>query len=159
MPRCTPRSAAGFASSTRTLLRERSIDPLTEVDAVRALVEQVVDDFLIACADGTPGMPTATPRREDLIDAVGDSVTGFGPLQRYLDDPNIEEIWINHPSRVFVARNGRSELTSTVLTDSGVRDLVERMPSRTSRDATGQSTFESMCAQPANLMTSFGWVR
>ena len=117
----------------RTLLRERSIDPLTEVDAVRALVEQVVDDFLIACADGTPGMPTATPRREDLIDAVGDSVTGFGPLQRYLDDPNIEEIWINHPSRVFVARNGRSELTSTVLTDSGVRDLVERMLSSSGR--------------------------
>ena len=117
----------------RTLLRERSIDPLTEVDAVRALVEQVVDDFLIACADGTPGMPTATPRREDLIDAVGDSVTGFGPLQRYLDDPNIEEIWINHPSRVFVARNGRSELTSTVLTDSGVRDLVEWMLSSSGR--------------------------
>ncbi len=117
----------------RRLLRERSIDPLTEVDAVRALVEQVVDDFLIACADGTPGMPTATPRREDLIDAVGDSVTGFGPLQRYLDDPNIEEIWINHPSRVFVARNGRSELTSTVLTDSGVRDLVERMLSSSGR--------------------------
>ena len=117
----------------RTLLRERSIDPLTEVDAVRALVEQVVDDFLIACADGTPGMPTATPRREDLIAAVGDSVTGFGPLQRYLDDPNIEEIWINHPSRVFVARNGRSELTSTVLTDSGVRDLVERMLSSSGR--------------------------
>ena len=87
----------------------------------------------IACADGTPGMPTATPRREDLIDAVGDSVTGFGPLQRYLDDPNIEEIWINHPSRVFVARNGRSELTSTVLTDSGVRDLVERMLSSSGR--------------------------
>lgn len=117
----------------RRLLRERSIDPLTEVDAVRALVEQVVDDFLIACADGTPGMPTATPRREDLIAAVGDSVTGFGPLQRYLDDPNIEEIWINHPSRVFVARNGRSELTSTVLTDSGVRDLVERMLSSSGR--------------------------
>lgn len=117
----------------RTLLRERSIDPLTEVDAVRALVEQVVDDFLIACADGTPGMPTATPRREDLIDAVGDSVTGFGPLQRYLDDPNIEEIWINHPSRVFVARNGRSELTSTVLTESAVRDLVERMLSSSGR--------------------------
>lgn len=117
----------------RRLLRERSIDPLTEVDAVRALVEQVVDDFLIACADGTPGMPTATPRREDLIAAVGDSVTGFGPLQRYLDDPNIEEIWINHPSRVFVARNGRSELTSTVLTESAVRDLVERMLSSSGR--------------------------
>jgi pilus assembly protein CpaF len=55
------------------------------------------------------------------------SLTGFGPLQAYLDDPEIEEVWINSPSRVFVARGGVSELTSTVLTSAQVRDLVERM--------------------------------
>jgi type IV secretory pathway ATPase VirB11/archaellum biosynthesis ATPase len=26
---------------------------------------------------------------------VLDRVAGFGPLQRYLDDPEIEEIWVN----------------------------------------------------------------
>ncbi|HEY5222938.1 MAG TPA: ATPase, T2SS/T4P/T4SS family [Microbacteriaceae bacterium] len=55
------------------------------------------------------------------------SLTGFGALQPYLDDPTIEEIWINAPSRVFVARDGVAELTGTVLTDAEVRDLVERM--------------------------------
>lgn len=55
------------------------------------------------------------------------SLTGFGSLQPYLDDPDIEEVWINSPSRVFVARNGVPELTPTVLTDTEVRDLVERM--------------------------------
>jgi pilus assembly protein CpaF len=55
------------------------------------------------------------------------SLTGFGALQPYLDDPEIEEVWINSPSRVFVARGGRPELTGTVLTDADVRDLVERM--------------------------------
>ena len=53
--------------------------------------------------------------------------TGFGALQPFLDDPEIEEIWINAPSRVFVARGGVSELTSTMLTEVEVRDLVERM--------------------------------
>jgi pilus assembly protein CpaF len=24
-----------------------------------------------------------------------ESVSGFGPLQRYLDDPDVEELWIN----------------------------------------------------------------
>lgn len=38
-----------------------------------------------------------------------------------------EEIWINTPSRVFVARNGVPELTPTVLAEGEVRDLVERM--------------------------------
>ena len=45
-----------------------------------------------------------------------DTVAGFGPLQPFLDDPSIEEIWINDPGRVFVARRGRSELTTLILT-------------------------------------------
>jgi pilus assembly protein CpaF len=55
------------------------------------------------------------------------SLTGFGPLQPYFDDPGIEEIWINGPERVFIARDGVPQLTDLRLTDSEVRDLVERM--------------------------------
>jgi pilus assembly protein CpaF len=55
------------------------------------------------------------------------TLTGFGLLQPLLDDPDIEELWINAPDAVFVARGGVSELTGIRLTDSEVRDLVERM--------------------------------
>ncbi len=55
------------------------------------------------------------------------SLTGFGAIQPYLDDESIEEIWINAPDRVFVARNGVPELTPLRLADNEVRDLVERM--------------------------------
>ena len=65
--------------------------------------------------------------------AVYDAVAGFGPLQRHLDDPTVEEIWINEPGRVFVARRGRSELTTTILTEGQVRDLVEKMLKTTGR--------------------------
>ena len=68
--------------------------------------------------------PAATAR------AVYEAVAGFGPLQRHLDDPEVEEIWVNEPGRVFVARHGRSELTTTVLGDVEVRELVERMLKR-----------------------------
>ncbi len=51
----------------------------------------------------------------------------FGPLQDHFDDPSVEEVWINEPGQVFVARNGRSELTTTILQEGQVRDLVERM--------------------------------
>jgi pilus assembly protein CpaF len=54
-------------------------------------------------------------------------VSGFGALQRYLDDPAVEEVWINAPSRVFIARAGRHELTSTILSAAHVQELVERM--------------------------------
>ncbi|HEV7948131.1 MAG TPA: ATPase, T2SS/T4P/T4SS family [Glaciihabitans sp.] len=55
------------------------------------------------------------------------TLTGFGPLQPFLDNPDIEEIWINEPTKVFVARHGVSEAVNLVLTDTEVRDLVERM--------------------------------
>ena len=55
------------------------------------------------------------------------TLTGFGALQPYFDDPTVEEIWINGPDRVFIARDGVPELTSLELTDREVRDLVERM--------------------------------
>jgi pilus assembly protein CpaF len=50
----------------------------------------------------------------------------FGPIAGLIADPTIEEIWINSPQRIFVARNGRSELTNLVLTANEVRELVDR---------------------------------
>ena len=51
----------------------------------------------------------------------------FGPLQKLIEDESIEEIWINTPNRVFIARAGRSELTNLVLTKEIVHDLIERL--------------------------------
>ena len=52
--------------------------------------------------------------------------TIFGPIFKFMSDPTIEEIWINSPSRVFVARNGLSQLTNLVLTPEEVQQLVDR---------------------------------
>jgi pilus assembly protein CpaF len=50
----------------------------------------------------------------------------YGALFPFISDPSIEEIWINTPERIFVARNGRSELTKLLLTADEVRNIVER---------------------------------
>jgi pilus assembly protein CpaF len=108
----------------RELVRRRGLDPVADPTAVRRLVAEVLADYDERTLGG------ALPPLLDLDDAarsVFDAVAGYGPLQAYLDDPTVEEIWINEPGRVFVAREGRSELTTTLLTDAQVRDLVERM--------------------------------
>jgi pilus assembly protein CpaF len=51
----------------------------------------------------------------------------FGPIADLIADLTIEEIWINSPQRIFIARNGLSELTNIVLNSNEVRELVDRM--------------------------------
>ena len=45
----------------------------------------------------------------------------------------MEEIWVNEPGRVFVARNGEHELTGLVLDARDVEEIVERMLARAGR--------------------------
>ena len=69
------------------------------------------------------------------------TLTGFGPLQPYLDDPSVEELWINGPDRVFIAREGVSERVDLALTELQVRELVERMLHSTGRRVDLSSPF------------------
>ncbi len=117
-------SIAAVEGEVRELVRRRGLDPAAEPAAIRLLVEEVIADYDERSLDGTlpPLADTSHAAR-----VVFDSVAGFGPLQQYLDDPSIEEIWINEPTKVFVARAGVHELTTTLLTDDQVRDLVEKM--------------------------------
>jgi pilus assembly protein CpaF len=108
----------------RELVRRRGLDPAGDQQAIRMLVDDVISDYDDRTLSGAqPSLvdPNLAARQ------VYDAVAGFGPLQPYLDDAEIEEIWINEPGRVFVARRGRSELTTTILRPDEVRDLVERM--------------------------------
>ncbi len=108
----------------RSRVQQRGVDPQREAEVVRQLAHQVVrehdDRSLTGAVD-----PVAD--REALVRFLVAHVSGFGPLQPFLDDPVVEEVWINEPSRVFVARDGRHELTPVVLTSGQVTELVERM--------------------------------
>src|SRR5688572_4636237 len=108
----------------RDRVRREGVDPQRDAPLVRRIAEGVVRDHDQRSLTGSV-LPVA-----DVDSVVGElvaRVSGFGPLQPYLDDPAVEEVWINDPSRVFVARNGRHELTNLLLTRAQVDELVERM--------------------------------
>jgi pilus assembly protein CpaF len=117
-------------AEVRELVRRRGLDPIEDRAAVRRLVDEVVADYDERALTSTLA---PLPDPHSAARAVYDAVAGFGPLQRHLDDPTVEEIWINEPGRVFVAKRGRSELTTTILNDGQVRDLVEKMLKTTGR--------------------------
>ena len=55
-----------------------------------------------------------------------DSGVVFGPIADLIADPTVEEIWINSPERIFIARAGKSHLINLVLTSESVKQLVDR---------------------------------
>ena len=108
----------------RELVRRRGLDPAVDVAPVRRLVDEVITEYLNrAVTSALPPLGDAQVAARAVLDVVA----GFGPLQPLLDDPAVEEIWINEPGKVFIARRGRSELTTVILTGEQVSDLVERM--------------------------------
>jgi pilus assembly protein CpaF len=108
----------------REVVRRDGIDPQRDSGLVRQIAGRVVADHDQRSLTGAVS-PVAD--HEAVIEELVARVSGFGGLQRYLDDPSVEEIWVNDPSRVFVARGGRHELTSTILSSAQVQELVERM--------------------------------
>jgi pilus assembly protein CpaF len=108
----------------REAVRREGVDPQRDAVVVRRLAEAVVR------AHDERSLTGVVAPVSDVDSIVGElvaRVSGFGPLQQFLDDPSVEEVWVNDPSRVFVARQGRHELTNLVLTSAQVAELVERM--------------------------------
>ncbi|MBX9243570.1 CpaF family protein [Actinotalea ferrariae] len=115
---------AQLEQEVRELIRRRGIDPLRDPATLRDLVRDVVADYDDRSVRGhVPPLVDPAAATKTVVDAVA----GLGPLQQYLDDDDVEEIWINSPEQVFVARRGEPELTTTILTEAQVRDLVEQM--------------------------------
>jgi len=108
----------------RERVRREGVDPQRDATVVRRIAEGVVSDH---DERSLTGAVIPVPNPESVVRELVARVSGFGPLQPFLDDPEVEEIWINDPSRVFIARNGRHELTNLMLTSAQVDELVERM--------------------------------
>ncbi|MFF2632256.1 CpaF family protein [Microbacterium sp. NPDC058021] len=121
---------AAVTERVRDRLRAEQVDPsrVAEVAADIALAEvRRHNDYALA-----RGLVTVDDEGACVRDVLA-AVSGFGPLQPYFDDSTVEEIWINAPDRIFVAREGRTERLPLALTDTAVRDLVERMLHATGR--------------------------
>lgn len=111
-------------ADVRKLVADRNIDPLIDHEAMAAALDDVINSYELQALSGKGSLQTDFA---ELRKHLHDAVVGFGLLQPYLDDSTIEEIWINGPDAVFVARSGVAELTTTLISDQQIKDLVERM--------------------------------
>lgn len=122
--------SALVADRVRQRLRAEGIDPSIDPDSAWRIAHAEVrrhDDLALTRGEGLIEDEAACVRE------VLASLSGFGALQPLLDDPEIEEIWLNGTGRVHVAREGTAERTGIRLDEVSVRDLVERMLQSTGR--------------------------
>ena len=119
-----PDALATIADQVRERVRREGVDLGADADLAQRYVRDEVRRYSERALGGSvPLLPDESQAAREVLA----SLTGFGPLQQYLDDPSIEELWINAPDAVFIARSGVSEKTELVLAEGEVRDLVERM--------------------------------
>lgn len=124
LPRSRENAAHIVDAEVRARVRERGLDPFRDPAELRTLVDDVLNAY------GEQALAGTLPRLNDpqaTAKSIVDALAGLGPLQPFLDDPEVEEVWINGPDRIFVARRGRSELTTALISAEQIVDLVERM--------------------------------
>lgn len=84
--------APALSERVRELVRERRIDPRTDATAVRSVALDVVAEHE---QRSLTGVVRAIDEPELVVGQIVADLSGFGPLQPYLDDSTVEEIWIN----------------------------------------------------------------
>ena len=79
----------------RELVRREDVDPQRDAAVVRRIAEGVVREH---DERSLTGVVAPVPDVDAMVGELVARVAGFGPLQPFLDDPVVEEIWINDPS-------------------------------------------------------------
>jgi pilus assembly protein CpaF len=66
--------------------------------------------------------------RTQIFHDILDELTGFGPIQPLLDDPDISEVMVNGPKKVFVEKSGKvTKSTVTFDDDDHVLRIIDRI--------------------------------
>ncbi|WP_374929851.1 hypothetical protein [Kytococcus sedentarius] len=76
----------------RDVVRRRELDPDADPAAVREVVAEVVEAHQQSAGAGRASL---LADEEGVRRRLVDAVSGLGELQQYLDDPEVEEIWVN----------------------------------------------------------------
>ncbi len=129
----SPLGAAGRTWMLDELKEE--VGALVPGDMIARLVEEnpkrARSELKSACAkafSSSKWSGRSAEAKENLVAELLDTVFGLGPLQPFMDDPEVTEVMVNGTSSVFVERGGKLEASSFTFSDaSQVRALIDRI--------------------------------
>ena len=107
---------------TVQIIAERARSLLTSgPDSIDQAISRAVDEAFES------GQDLATSVERVIVGEVRSALSGYGQLDELIDNPDIEEIWINSPGEIFVFENSQKKRLNLQLTALSVRQMVERM--------------------------------
>ncbi|MGB8213719.1 MAG: CpaF family protein [Anaerolineales bacterium] len=135
--------SAGASIPDYTKLREYLIGAATQDLPVEHLTpekqRQMIQERLVEALARTK-LTLSDSIRNHLLQDILDEITGYGPLQRLLDDPDITEIMVNGPRKIFIEKKGRLERTNVVFEDNlHILKVIDRIVSPLGRHIDSES--------------------
>ncbi|MEY4366920.1 MAG: hypothetical protein RLZ28_335 [Actinomycetota bacterium] len=93
---------------------------------VDEIIDEVVERELVLRASVAP-IETGDDFESLIRDEAGLRMSGFGVLQQFIDDPAVEEVWVNQPNEVFIATARGHQRISVELSGQALAAIVEKM--------------------------------
>ena len=115
----------------RELLDSLDLSRLAELDErqLKAHIRRLAEGIL-----RTRAATISEADEERLFDELIAESFGLGPLEPYMQDPDVSDILVNGPQEVYVERFGRLQETNTVFADEQhLMQIISRIVSRVGR--------------------------
>ena len=115
----------------RKLVDRLDLSSVAEIPAeqLSGVIKAVVETLIAA-----EGIPLTRAERERLTVEIQHETLGLGPLEPLLQDPEISDILVNGPYRVYVEKKGRLHATDVTFKDADhLMTVIERIVSKVGR--------------------------
>ena len=103
---------APLIERSRELVRQRGLSP-------KQAVQLAIDEYSESSDQ--------VVHEQQLLNQLELELVGFGALQQYLDNPTIEEIWINKPNEIHFYGSSGKQIVEADLSESSIQNLVRRL--------------------------------
>lgn len=109
----------------RLLAETNGVVPIDNPTRLKQMIEGIFNEILVE-----KNLLLNRDERIQLLDSIVAEITGYGPIEPLLKDPEITEIMVNGPSDVFIEKSGLIEYTSVKFDDEAhLRRIIDRIVS------------------------------
>jgi len=120
-------------------IEDRKLDVATHPESIREVIGEIVAEYQATAHRGI-NEPLRNPR--DMESRIWQAVAGYGPLSHLLDNPHVEEIFIEGPRISYIDDSGRLQALVVSTTQQELRQVVDRLLAGTNRRLDSSNAIE-----------------